>query len=302
MGPSAVVAIRSGGLATSSTAARRWRRGGDVLHHILDPRSGLPAAPVWRTVSVAAATCTDANIASTAAIIRGEAAPAWLAGLGLAARLVAESGAVLTLGGWPANRPIGPRPPDPPSAVGPDRRRVGHPQRRPDLRPSWPQLARPRRPLRSTGPWSRLPCGPCVRGFTGGRGALSLRYRQNCGIAQQVTIAVATLSRPPDQAANCGPASAAAAPASASPSRGPPCRPAKMRLFDPPLHGVRGHLLHDHRPEHRGHHVGGTGHHQQRQRGGQPGHEPEPGDGQAPHARRRPPPTGPAAAPATRGR
>jgi thiamine biosynthesis lipoprotein len=101
VGPAAVIAIHSGGLATSSTAARRWRRGGDVLHHILDPRSGLPAAPVWRTVSVAAATCTDANIASTAAIIRAEAAPAWLASLRLAARLVAETGAVRTLGGWP---------------------------------------------------------------------------------------------------------------------------------------------------------------------------------------------------------
>jgi thiamine biosynthesis lipoprotein len=99
-----VVALHSGGLATSSTAARRWRRGGDVLHHILDPRSGLPAAPVWRTVSVAAATCTDANVASTAAIIRGDAAPGWLGRLGLAARLVAESGAVLTLGGWPPER------------------------------------------------------------------------------------------------------------------------------------------------------------------------------------------------------
>ena len=100
-GPAAVVAIHSGGLATSSTAARRWRRGGDVLHHILDPRSGLPTAPVWRTVSVAAATCTDANVASTASVIRGEAAPSWLVSLGLAARLVAESGAVRTLGGWP---------------------------------------------------------------------------------------------------------------------------------------------------------------------------------------------------------
>jgi thiamine biosynthesis lipoprotein len=104
-GPSAVVAIRSGGLATSSTAARRWHRGGEVLHHILDPRSGLPAAPVWRTVSVAAATCADANMASTAAIIRGEAALAWLAGLGFPARLVAESGAVVTLGGWPPDHP-----------------------------------------------------------------------------------------------------------------------------------------------------------------------------------------------------
>jgi FAD:protein FMN transferase len=104
-GPTAVIAIHSGGLATSSTAARRWRRGGDVLHHILDPRSGLPAAPVWRTVSVAAATCADANAASTAAIIRGEAALAWLTGLQLPARLVAESGAVVTLGGWPPEQP-----------------------------------------------------------------------------------------------------------------------------------------------------------------------------------------------------
>ncbi|HEY6277574.1 MAG TPA: FAD:protein FMN transferase [Streptosporangiaceae bacterium] len=101
VGPSAVVAVHTGGLATSSTAARRWRRGGDVFHHILDPRTGLPAPPVWRTVSVAAASCADANIASTAAIIRGGAAPAWLAGLGLPARLVAEDGRVHTIGGWP---------------------------------------------------------------------------------------------------------------------------------------------------------------------------------------------------------
>jgi thiamine biosynthesis lipoprotein ApbE len=44
-GPYALIAIRDGGLATSSTAARRWQRGGDVLHHILDPRTGLPAEP-----------------------------------------------------------------------------------------------------------------------------------------------------------------------------------------------------------------------------------------------------------------
>ena len=100
-GPSTVVAIGTGGLATSSTAARRWRRGGDILHHILDPRTGLPAAVVWRTVSVAAATCTDANIASTAAIIRGRAAPAWLTELGLPSRLVDAAGRVHTVAGWP---------------------------------------------------------------------------------------------------------------------------------------------------------------------------------------------------------
>ena len=102
-GPSQVVTIRDGGLATSSTAARRWRRGGDVLHHILDPRTGRPAAPVWRTVSVAAVTCADANTAATAAIIRGRQALPWLAGLGLPARLVAQDGAVQTLNAWPAD-------------------------------------------------------------------------------------------------------------------------------------------------------------------------------------------------------
>jgi len=100
-GPYALVAIRDGGLATSSTAARRWQRGGDVLHHILDPRTGRPAEPVWRTVSVAAGTCADANAASTAAIIRGRAALGWLAGLGLPARLVDATGVVFTVAGWP---------------------------------------------------------------------------------------------------------------------------------------------------------------------------------------------------------
>jgi len=100
-GPYALIAIRDGGLATSSTAARRWRRGGDVLHHILDPRTGLPAEPVWRTVSVTAGSCADANAASTAAVIRGRRALAWLARLGLPARLVDTTGAVFTVAGWP---------------------------------------------------------------------------------------------------------------------------------------------------------------------------------------------------------
>jgi thiamine biosynthesis lipoprotein len=100
-GPSQVVIIRDGGLATSSTAARRWRHGGDVLHHILDPRTARPAAPVWRTVSVAAATCADANTAATAAIIRGHQAVPWLTALGLPARLVTQDGNVRTIANWP---------------------------------------------------------------------------------------------------------------------------------------------------------------------------------------------------------
>ena len=101
-GPYALIAIRDGGVATSSTAARRWQRGGDVLHHILDPRTSRPADAVWRTVSVAAGTCADANAASTAAIIRGRRALGWLAQLGLPARLVDATGVVFTVAGWPA--------------------------------------------------------------------------------------------------------------------------------------------------------------------------------------------------------
>ena len=73
--PAVTVAIRSGGLATSGTAARRWERGGRQLHHIVDPATGTPAARCWRTVSVTAETCLAANTASTAAIILGADAP-----------------------------------------------------------------------------------------------------------------------------------------------------------------------------------------------------------------------------------
>ena len=101
-GPSGIIAITRGGLATSSTTARRWQRGGDIMHHILDPRTGRSADSIWRTVSVAAGSALDANIASTAAIIRGHRAAGWLAKLGLPARLVTVDGSVTTIAGWPA--------------------------------------------------------------------------------------------------------------------------------------------------------------------------------------------------------
>jgi thiamine biosynthesis lipoprotein ApbE len=100
-GPGPVVAIRSGGLATSSTTVRHWRRGGIPVHHLIDPSTSKPATGYWRIVSVAAASCLDANIASCAAILMGEAAPAWLAQRGLPARLEDIKGQVMTAAGWP---------------------------------------------------------------------------------------------------------------------------------------------------------------------------------------------------------
>jgi thiamine biosynthesis lipoprotein len=101
------VTVESGGLATSGTARRRWRRGGATVHHIVDPRTGGPAAGGWRTVSVAAASCVDANTASTASVVLGTAAPGWLAQRGLPARLVTDDGDVCTVAGWPSTTPAG---------------------------------------------------------------------------------------------------------------------------------------------------------------------------------------------------
>lgn len=94
------VAIFDGGLATSGTKARRWRRGGVELHHIIDPATGLPARTPWSMVSVAAATCLEANAAATAAVIMGDRAPAWLDDLKLPARLVDGKGELHFAGGW----------------------------------------------------------------------------------------------------------------------------------------------------------------------------------------------------------
>lgn len=100
--PGQTVTIRSGGLATSSIAVRRWSHEGRAMHHIIDPTTGAPVRGTWRTVSVAAASCADANIATTSALVRAGAASAWLAGLGVPARLVSQAGRVYTIGDWPA--------------------------------------------------------------------------------------------------------------------------------------------------------------------------------------------------------
>jgi thiamine biosynthesis lipoprotein len=100
-GTGSVVVIRDGGVATSSSLLRRWRRAGVDQHHIIDPRTGRPAAEHWRTATVCAASCLDANAASTAAIVMGAGAAEWLDGLGLPSRLVDHEGRVCTVGGWP---------------------------------------------------------------------------------------------------------------------------------------------------------------------------------------------------------
>lgn len=97
-----VVRLAAGGLATSSVTCRQWQRDGQPVHHIIDPRTGFPAHGPWRTASVAAVSCAEANAAATAAIVAGTDAETFLAGTAW----VSGRGARCT--GWPIS--VGRRP------------------------------------------------------------------------------------------------------------------------------------------------------------------------------------------------
>jgi thiamine biosynthesis lipoprotein len=95
------VVLTARGVATSSTV-RSWRADGEVLRYVIDPATGRPTGGPWRTISLAAARCVDANTAPTAALVQGAAAQSWLTEAGLPARLVAVNGQVRAVPGWPS--------------------------------------------------------------------------------------------------------------------------------------------------------------------------------------------------------
>jgi thiamine biosynthesis lipoprotein len=99
--PGPTVALTEGGLATSSTAVRRWATDDGEAHHVIDPRTARPASSCWRTVTAAAASCVEANAAALACILLDAEAPKWIRAHGLHARLVSEIGVVHRVGSWP---------------------------------------------------------------------------------------------------------------------------------------------------------------------------------------------------------
>jgi len=95
-----VVTTTGQAIATSSTRLRTWRAGEDTRHHIIDPRTGTTAPAAWTQVTCAATSALEANAASTAAVVLGAEAPAWLEANGIPARLE-SAGLVVTTTGWP---------------------------------------------------------------------------------------------------------------------------------------------------------------------------------------------------------
>ena len=75
---SAVIRLKQGALATSGDVFRFIEQAGKRYGHILDPRSGWPNTDSPRSVTVAAATCTEAGVLSTLAMLQGADAEAFL--------------------------------------------------------------------------------------------------------------------------------------------------------------------------------------------------------------------------------
>lgn len=95
------ISLAYGGVATSSLSTRTWRAGGELVNHIIDPRTGSFAAGPFATASVTAQNCVTANAYATAALLWGEDAGYYIAQAGWSGRLVRHDGTVEFVGGWP---------------------------------------------------------------------------------------------------------------------------------------------------------------------------------------------------------
>ena len=67
----ATVMVSNGAVATSTVVKRRWQRATQMLHHIIDPRSGRPAATDLLSVTVLAPRTTIAEVYAKSALILG---------------------------------------------------------------------------------------------------------------------------------------------------------------------------------------------------------------------------------------
>lgn len=99
--PIAHIALAEGAVMTSSVYSRRWQRAGRPAHHIIDPRSGMPAQSDVATATVIAADAAYAEAGAKVAVILGvEAGLAWLSARNIPGLVVDHAGVVHTNAEW----------------------------------------------------------------------------------------------------------------------------------------------------------------------------------------------------------
>lgn len=90
-----------GAIATSSVLKRRWMTAsGQVAHHLIDPRTGLPAESPFAQVTVRADSCTWAEVWAKAVLIGGHEGLDLAGAFGLAVLALSLDGTSVTRGAW----------------------------------------------------------------------------------------------------------------------------------------------------------------------------------------------------------
>ncbi|HLL79681.1 MAG TPA: FAD:protein FMN transferase [Ktedonobacteraceae bacterium] len=96
--------LRSGAMATSGISRRHWKQGTSERHHLLDPRTGLPAESDLWSVTATAERCEQAEVAAKVAFVLGmERGKAFLTQHKLSALLVGKDGRWGATGYWPVD-------------------------------------------------------------------------------------------------------------------------------------------------------------------------------------------------------
>jgi thiamine biosynthesis lipoprotein len=97
---SVTLGLARGALATSGRDRRRWTRGGQERHHLIDPATGRPALSDLLRVTALAESTVDAEVLAKALFLAGaQAATAEANALGIPCVLVGEDGRTIFAGG-----------------------------------------------------------------------------------------------------------------------------------------------------------------------------------------------------------
>jgi FAD:protein FMN transferase len=105
-GATGVLALSAGAIATSTRFRRSWSRDGKPLHHLVDPRTGVPASSGVASVTVVAGEGWRAEVLAKAAFIAGaHDGAAVVMRAGATGLVVYDDGRVQDLDGLAAFRP-----------------------------------------------------------------------------------------------------------------------------------------------------------------------------------------------------